>query len=824
MPIQVHRQTPFLGWRKTKEGQQSGIRSVIRIAKLSVESFFVGLRILLLVSFVSSGVWGLPHTASAAIAYEAKTAGAKITLTPGETKKIFVSFTNVGTKTWTRGVNATAVYLYGNSSVLGHASWLKDDLPALIDQESVGPGKVATASFWVKAPPIPGTYRERFLLSAGKNVWVKGSTASIDFVVSGTVQASAAPVASPPVPATPAATSPPAVPDSSEWKAVLVDKGGLEWQLDPGGHAMITLAFKNAGTKTWVREGASYVSLYTGTDNRKSPFKDFSWKSDVQAAFLKEASVRPGEIGHFVLQLRAPVTPGSYTESFQLASENTAWMSGGNVSLPVKVSSPLQYIANGIPNGVDPALVVQGTPTAGQYRTLLMLRSANSLSLMGNGRQQVQFGFKNTGAATWNTLSLKFDTIKPSSSNTKLTSVRDESWVNSVEPVRGQQVTGPGQIGFVNFKIKAPTLKGAYTASFRLYADDQPVEDGLIDIPITVTADGAIEPDPVPVVSIPVVTTPSTSVGSPPSSPLVPVVPLGGDVSGLPNEPIIRVGLFRTTDDRMDVRGVTGGFNLTQDGKTVCSFSLGQMVTVKYDRTNKVYTANGPGCTTQSSRWYVAVSQDGVAPLELADFSRPVSWLPGANDNTFRSKLELRYTPATNAVWVINELLIESYLKGLAETSDVSPMEFQKTLMTAARTYAMYHVQRGTKHADEFYTVDATYDQVYRGYGAEARSPKIAAGVDATRGQIVTYQEKLAITPYFSRSDGRTRSWSEVWGGSYAWLVTVPVPQDAGKTLWGHGVGMSASGALSMAANEGKNYQQILKYFYTGTELRQIYK
>jgi len=172
---------------------------------------------------------------------------------------------------------------------------------------------------------------------------------------------------------------------------------------------------------------------------------------------------------------------------------------------------------------------------------------------------------------------------------------------------------------------------------------------------------------------------------------------------------------------------------------------------------------------------------------------------------------------------VINELLIESYLKGLAETSDLSPSEFQKTLMTAARTYAMYHVQRGTKHADEFYIVDATYDQVYRGYGAEARSPKIAAGVDATRGQIVTYQDKLAITPYFSRSDGRTRSWNEVWGGSYAWLMTVPVPQDNGKTLWGHGVGMSASGALTMA-NEGRNYQQILKHFYTGIELRQIYR
>jgi peptidoglycan hydrolase-like amidase len=135
------------------------------------------------------------------------------------------------------------------------------------------------------------------------------------------------------------------------------------------------------------------------------------------------------------------------------------------------------------------------------------------------------------------------------------------------------------------------------------------------------------------------------------------------------------------------------------------------------------------------------------------------------------------------------------------------------------------HVQRGTKHADEFYTVDARYDQVYRGYGAEARDPNVVAAVDATRGQIVTYQGKLAITPYFSRSDGRTRSWGEVWygGSQYPWLVSVPVPQDQGKTLWGHGVGMSASGALGMA-NEGKRYDQILGYFYQGTELRKAYR
>lgn len=135
----------------------------------------------------------------------------------------------------------------------------------------------------------------------------------------------------------------------------------------------------------------------------------------------------------------------------------------------------------------------------------------------------------------------------------------------------------------------------------------------------------------------------------------------------------------------------------------------------------------------------------------------------------------------------------------------------------------MYHIERATKHADEYFIVDAKYDQVYRGYGQEARSPNIVSGVDLTRGQVVTYKGKTAITPYFSRSDGRTRSWSEVWYGNVEWCVGVSVPWDNGKTLWGHGVGMSASGALAQA-NEGWDYEKILKYYYNGISLVKYYK
>ena len=90
-------------------------------------------------------------------------------------------------------------------------------------------------------------------------------------------------------------------------------------------------------------------------------------------------------------------------------------------------------------------------------------------------------------------------------------------------------------------------------------------------------------------------------------------------------------------------------------------------------------------------------------------------------------------------------------------------------------------------------------------------------------GQIVHYNDEPVITPYFSRSDGRTRSWEDVWaGGPYPWLVEVDVPWDDGYPLWGHGVGMSARAAIKMA-DEGMHYEEILKYFYHGTTLKKLY-
>jgi stage II sporulation protein D len=154
--------------------------------------------------------------------------------------------------------------------------------------------------------------------------------------------------------------------------------------------------------------------------------------------------------------------------------------------------------------------------------------------------------------------------------------------------------------------------------------------------------------------------------------------------------------------------------------------------------------------------------------------------------------------------------------------SNGAPYEYQKALITAARTYAYWHLTHPGKHIT--FTVDSTYDQVYRGHDRELQQPNIVRAVEETRGQIVHYSGAPVVTPYYANSDGRTRAWTEVWGGgAKPWLVSVEAKYDKGKKLWGHGVGMSARDAAYRADEDKWSWDQLLKYYYTSIDLKRLW-
>ena len=61
-----------------------------------------------------------------------------------------------------------------------------------------------------------------------------------------------------------------------------------------------------------------------------------------------------------------------------------------------------------------------------------------------------------------------------------------------------------------------------------------------------------------------------------------------------------------------------------------------------------------------------------------------------------------------------------------------------------------------------------------------------------------------------------------VWKWNAPYLQSVDDSYCDGKSMAGHGVGMSGCGALGMA-NAGKTYKEILKYYYNGIEITKLW-
>lgn len=214
------------------------------------------------------------------------------------------------------------------------------------------------------------------------------------------------------------------------------------------------------------------------------------------------------------------------------------------------------------------------------------------------------------------------------------------------------------------------------------------------------------------------------------------------------------------------------------------------------------------------------INDDGV--LKIASWKRPLEWDPLQDDNEFRGTLEIRVI--NGEMVVINELLLEDYLKGIAEVSNSAPFEKQKAIAVVARTYAQFYTLPGNhKYPGMPYHGDDSPEsfQKYRGYGYEKRSPLFVQAVQDTQGQVVQYQGNIVKTPFFSESDGHTKSAQSVWGWTHTPYLKAKNDsfcKNGQGTQNGHGVGMSGCGAETMA-QMGYSYIDILKYYYEGVEI-----
>lgn len=509
-----------------------------------------------------------------------------------------------------------------------------------------------------------------------------------------------------------------------------------------------------------------------------------------------------------------------------------------------------QYLEKGLIETASMAFGVPAAEAAAPAYQAAPTKGTETLTISKGASLQKTITYKNAGSTVWKNGAVTFETGPFLKAFSK---VKADDWKSFYEPAKLGRDVKPGESVNVTFTMKAPgDLEGMIQENFQLVANAQPIPGSLVRLFVTIApASAAAVARSVPASSS--VSAPSgagAAVNSQPAAKpdlcIASFTPGSAEYSACNtsmNEsgagsgiitnilintlPMMRVGLFATMNPQR--LSADRSFDIVAGGQTLIdSLPAGTIVTVAYDPAASQFTATAPNQSV-SSRYPLRLVPETtggiVTVLDYRAGQKP-------QDNRFRNIVELNYASSTKTAWLINELPIDDYVKGLAETTNASPVEFQKVMAVIARTYALYHYLRGvtfgipdgsTKHAAEHFHVDSVYDQVYRGYNSELRLTGLTQAVDATRGVAVTYNSALALTPYFSNSDGRTRDWTEVWGGvGMPWLKSVVVPEDNGKTLYGHGVGLSARGALMMVAS-GKGWQDVLKYFYTGTEMRKIY-
>ena len=291
--------------------------------------------------------------------------------------------------------------------------------------------------------------------------------------------------------------------------------------------------------------------------------------------------------------------------------------------------------------------------------------------------------------------------------------------------------------------------------------------------------------------------------------------------------PDIRVGLLDISNDNPGVDTATifstGGLEVRDEGGAVLAqLAADERVVIRRDIPNERHVIALPNGSTAQT-----VGKVFVDPLEDSRLRLEVT----APQRTYRGSMEFAWLPRYQSAWVVNTLPLDDYLAGLVEQNDNIPWEALRASAIAFRTYAvtvraerrprgnLFDVAASTRHTPTFFT----RDQVYHGYARELSGTRLRDAVRDTRGCVMTYEGRTIHAVYFSRADGRTRSWHQEWGGPVKpWAVAVDDPFSRGQSLLGHGIGLPLRSVNAMAA-AGANGEQILAAYYSGVDFEHVY-
>ena len=136
----------------------------------------------------------------------------------------------------------------------------------------------------------------------------------------------------------------------------------------------------------------------------------------------------------------------------------------------------------------------------------------------------------------------------------------------------------------------------------------------------------------------------------------------------------------------------------------------------------------------------------------------------------------MTFTVQGGRIRAVNTLPMEQYLYGVVpnEMSNSFPVDALKAQAVCARSYAMAKCSR---YATRSYDLgDTSNDQVYHGYAS--KNLRAIAAVDATAGQVLTYEGDIIEAFYSSSNGGQTERTGNVWSEDHPYYINADDPFD----------------------------------------------
>jgi peptidoglycan hydrolase-like amidase len=556
-------------------------------------------------------------------------------------------------------------------------------------------------------------------------------------------------------------------------------------ELNAGETKKIQIKLKNIGKKTWDKN-TTYLAFYDSSEYQNALKFKTSATNSALVGFLKETTVNPGKTGTFELEITGGLQAGMQN-LYLRAVLNSVVKSNSPISVPIYINE-------------------------GEFRFSVSGKKSVSLELKPNETKNVEFTIKNTSNFTWNkTNTTLLGIINPQDSISQILEGNPNARISTI----GNTELKKGASQKITLKVKAPATPGFYVESYA------PVIDAVSwfekDTPFTINlrVKGDIKASGTSTKK----TTAKTSTTTVRSESKTTKIAATDSELG----PEIRIHISNFNQDKAEVT-TTEESNIILDGVNIGTLGKSKKIIIEKSTNGNLSVAFA---STSKVGKILEIQTSAENINTISNFENRPSWNKNLNDNQFRGKLE--FQNIGSKLYAINVLPLEYYIRGLAEISNGDNTEKIKTIIVAGRSYAYFYLTegKGKKFKGMPFDLDDSPDrtQKYLGYGYELRSPNVTKAIKETAGEVLLYNKKSVVIPYFNQSDGKTRSAKEVWGWSdapYLVSVTDKYCKTATKLL-GHGVGISGCGATGMA-EAGFTHKEILEYYLKGIELKKVYE